>query len=77
MFTTFIEAVKLLLELVQGAKSLAAYLSAHKEETWYKQSAEVFGELRKTLDDKTITDEVRTERLKHTGRGIRDLLNNL
>ncbi len=47
-------AIQLLKELVDGVKSLAAYMEASRTEAWFQESAAVFSRMReaKTEDER-------------------------
>lgn len=52
-------AIQLVKELVDGAKWLAGWVEANKQEAWFQESARLFSDLRKaqTPDEKKLAAE--------------------
>ncbi len=69
--------VRLLGELVSGAKVLAAFVQENKNEKWFKDSVQTFTNLRNTLNAPSMSDADRAKRLKDAGRNIRALMDGL
>lgn len=72
-----LEILKLVLELIRGAKDLAAFVEANREEKWFQDSSATFSELRKVINDPSLTKEQRSQKYRDAGRGIGDLISRL
>jgi len=52
--SSFLAAIKLILEIINGAKALLAYINQSKDDQWFKDSSETFKKLQeaKTPDER-------------------------
>ncbi len=77
MLTAIIDGLHLIRQIIDGLKTVFAFIEANKEEKWFQESAKTFTQLRNTINATGLSDADRTKRLKDAGRNIRDLLSGM
>lgn len=73
----FFAILKLISQILGMAKDLMDFIEANKDEAWFQNSTATFGELRKTINDPSLTPAQKSQKYRDAGNGIAKLIGGL